>query len=106
MNDPEQNKVSAHNTTSKVPKEYFLSTNFPNPFNPTTKISYSLQKEGLVTIKVFDVLGNEVAVLVDEIKPEGKHEVEFNANNLPSGIYIYKMQSGKFIAVNKMILLR
>ncbi len=101
-----QHKIAVESPTLEVPKVYSLDQNYPNPFNPVNKISFGLPKEGLVTIKVFDVLGNEVAVLVDEIKPEGKHEVEFNANNLPSGIYIYKMQSGKFIAVNKMILLR
>jgi hypothetical protein len=71
---------------NQMPHKYFLRQNYPNPFNPTTKISYSLQKEGLVAIKVYDVLGNEVAELVNEVKTEGKHEVEFNAVNLPSGI--------------------
>lgn len=86
--------------------EYDLSNNYPNPFNPTTIISYSLQNEGLVIIKVYDVLGNEVAVLVNEVKPEGNYEIEFNAGNLPSGIYFCKMQTGKFSVVNKMILMR
>ena len=86
--------------------DYRLNAAYPNPFNPTTIISYSIKEEGLVTIKVYDVLGNEAAELVNEVKPEGFYEVEFNSINLPSGIYFYRMQSGKFIATNKMILLR
>jgi hypothetical protein len=93
---------SSHN----VPESDELFQNYPNPFNPTTKISYALPNEGLVTIKVYNILGNEVAQLINEVKPEGFYEVEFNAHNLPSGIYFYKMQSGKFMAVNKMILMR
>lgn len=86
--------------------EYSLSQNFPNPFNPTTKISYIMKEEELVTIKAFDVLGNEVQTLVNEVKPEGYYEIEFKADNLPSGIYFYKMQTRNFTAVNKMLLMR
>jgi len=86
--------------------DYALDQNFPNPFNPTTKISYSIKQEGIVTLKVYDVLGNEVATLINEVKPEGFYDVDFNANDLPSGIYFYKMQAGKFMAVNKMVLMR
>lgn len=92
---------------------FVLEQNFPNPFNPETKISYSVKVEGLITIKVFDVLGNEVAELLNEQKEAGYYEVNFDASNLPSGVYIYKMQvypagsgAGKFTAVNKMILMR
>ena len=98
-------KISS-NGEHQIPDEYSLANNFPNPFNPTTKITYALPKEGLVTIKVYDVLGNEVAELINGVKPEGFYEAEFNADNLPSGIYIYRMQAGKFTAVNKMILMR
>jgi hypothetical protein len=84
--------------------EYKLFSNYPNPFNPSTKISYSIKEEGLVTLKVYDVLGKEVAKLVNENKPEGIYEVEFNASNLPSGMYVYKLQAGNFTDVKKMLL--
>lgn len=87
-----------------IPNEYSLDQNYPNPFNPTTKITYSIKEEGLVTLKVYNVLGKEVATLVNENKPEGNYEVEFNASQLPSGMYIYKIQSGSFTDVKKMIL--
>ena len=85
----------------------FLRTsqeNYPNPFNPSTKISYSIKEEGLVTLKVYDILGKEIATLVNENKPAGIYEVEFNASALPSGMYIYKIQSGSFTDVKKMLL--
>ena len=88
------------------PENYELSQNFPNPFNPNTVIVYHLPIIGAVTLKVFDILGNEVALLVDEYKPAGSYEVEFNASGLSSGIYFYKLHSGSFIETKKMILLR
>jgi hypothetical protein len=87
-----------------VSNEYKLAQNYPNPFNPSTKISYSIKEEGLVTLKVFDILGKEIATLVNENKPEGNYEIEYNASDLPSGIYIYKIQSGSFLDVKKMLL--
>lgn len=87
-----------------VSNEYKLAQNYPNPFNPSTKISYSIKEEGLVTLKVFDILGKEIATLVNENKPEGNYEIEYNASDLPSGIYIYKIQSGSFMDVKKMLL--
>lgn len=83
---------------------YALNQNYPNPFNPTTKISYSIKEEGLVTLKVYDILGKEIATLVNENKPAGFYEAEFNASQLPSGMYIYKIQSGSFSDVKKMLL--
>jgi hypothetical protein len=84
--------------------EYELFDNYPNPFNPSTKITYSIKEEGLVTLKVYDVLGKEIATLVNENKPAGNYEAEFNASQLPSGMYIYKIQSGQFSDVKKMLL--
>ena len=83
-----------------------LEQNYPNPFNPSTKISYSIPQEGDVTLKIYDVLGNEVATLVSEEKPAGVYEVEFNAGNLSSGIYLYKLTAGNFIQTRKMILIK
>jgi hypothetical protein len=91
-----------------------LSQNYPNPFNPSTTIKYSIpsvtasetKQSQLVTLKVYDLLGNEVVTLVDEEKPSGSHEVYFNGANLSSGIYFYKLQAGSFIETKKMILLK
>ena len=85
---------------------YRLNQNYPNPFNPTTKISYSIPKDGLVTLKMFDVLGNEVAILVNENQAVDIYEVEFNAADLPSGIYFYKLTSENYTATKKLILLK
>ena len=88
----------------KEVNEYKLFNNYPNPFNPSTKISYSIKEEGLVSLKVYDVLGKEVATLVNENKSGGNYEAEFNASQLPSGMYIYKLKVGSFSDVKKMLL--
>ena len=85
---------------------YKLNQNFPNPFNPTTKISYQLPITSYVSLIVYDVLGNEVANLVDEEKPAGNYEIEFDASNLPSGIYYYAMITDLGSLSRKMILMR
>jgi len=101
-----------NNSQGKIPHEYQLLQNYPNPFNPNTKIRYAIprlrgdKRGGLVTLKVYDVLGNEIAVLVNEYKPAGVYEVVFDAYILPSGLYFYKLQSGSFTETKKMILLR
>lgn len=86
--------------------EFSLSQNQPNPFNPNTVISYQSPAASHVLLKVYNVLGNEVATLVSEQKPAGIFEVEFNAEKLPSGIYFYKLQAGSFTETKKMVLLR
>ncbi|NNL20406.1 MAG: T9SS type A sorting domain-containing protein, partial [Ignavibacteriaceae bacterium] len=98
------------------PSKYALSQNYPNPFNPSTTIRFSIPASSLVTLKVYDVLGNEVATLVSEKKPVGSYEVKFSATggsasggdvyNLPSGIYFYRLQANDFAQVKKMILLK
>jgi enterochelin esterase-like enzyme len=85
---------------------YDLSQNYPNPFNPVTKISYTLPQPDFVIIKVYNLLGEVVATLVDEEKPVGEYEVTFNGSNLSSGIYIYKMQAGMFSDAKKLILMK
>jgi len=89
-----------------TPKEFSLSQNYPNPFNPSTVIKYQLPISSQVTIKVYDILGDEIATLVNEEKPTGFYEVEFNASRLSSGFYIYKISAGNFVSTKKMILLR
>ena len=93
-------------STIGFPLEYKLLQNFPNPFNPNTNISYQLPNAGNVDIKVFDVLGREVATLVDEYKNAGNNEIEFNASNLPSGVYFYQLKSGNYLETKKMIFLK
>ena len=98
------------------PQTFLLSQNYPNPFNPSTKIKYSIPntsspllggaRGGLVTLKIYDVLGREVAILINESKQPGEYEVEFNTNNLPTGVYFYRIQVGNFIDIKKMILLK
>jgi hypothetical protein len=90
----------------EVPKTYSLSNNFPNPFNPSTKIRYSVSRSTLVQIKVYDILGNEIETLVNEEKPAGIYELNWNAVALPSGVYFYRIIAGSFIQTRKMILLK
>lgn len=89
-----------------TPSEYTLSQNFPNPFNPSTKINISLPEKSLVSLKIYDLLGKEVAELVNEELSAGKHSVEFNATALPSGMYFYNLKAGTFSETRKMTLLK
>ena len=89
-----------------LPQEYKLEQNFPNPFNPSTTIKYQLPTDSDVSLKVYEIVGNEVALLVNEFKAAGSYEVTFDANKLSSGIYFYKITAGSFINTKKMILLR
>ncbi len=98
-------------TTSVVPTELSLQQNYPNPFNPSTTIRYELTQQLLITIKIFNILGQEVATLVNEEKPAGVYEVEFNASQLSSGIYFYKLKAGSptgqvFTQTKKMSLIK
>ncbi|WP_337871646.1 T9SS type A sorting domain-containing protein [Ignavibacterium sp.] len=98
--------VSIENDNSELPNNFSLTQNYPNPFNPSTKISWQSPVSAHQTLKVFDVFGNEVATLVDEYKPAGSYEVEFNAKALSSGIYFYKLQASSFTETKKMIYLK
>ncbi len=95
-----------------TPLEFSLAQNYPNPFNPSTTIKYNIPSEGTglalsaVTLKVYDVLGKEVATLVNEEKPAGNFEIEFDATHLSSGVYYYQLRTGEFVETKKMILLR
>ena len=90
----------------EIPNIYALDQNYPNPFNPNTTIKYQLPRDGFVTLRVYDILGNEVISLVSEQKAAGKYEVNFDASQLASGIYIYKIQAGGFVSSKKMVLLK
>ena len=102
----------------QIPQELTLHQNYPNPFNPNTTIKWEMPKAGSVTLKIYDVLGNEVATIINEEFSAGKHEVEFSSHsgegrNLPagrqgltSGVFFYQIRSGDFIQTKKMILIK
>ena len=98
-------KNLALNGTNTI-TDYSLSQNYPNPFNPATVINYQLPKDGLVTLKIYNELGQEVKTLVNQYQSTGNYSVDFNASDLASGVYFYKLQAGDFISVKKMILLK
>lgn len=91
---------------AEVPTEFELHQNYPNPFNPSTIISWQAPVGSWQTLKIYDILGNDVATLVDEYREKGKYQVEFNASNLPSGVYIYKLTAGSFISSKKMTVIK
>lgn len=92
--------------SNNLPTGFALEQNYPNPFNPSTKISYKLPVSSNVTLKVFNSLGEEVRTLIDEQKEAGNYELEFNAENIPSGIYFYQLKTGTFIQTKKMMLMK
>ncbi|OQY72977.1 MAG: hypothetical protein B6D44_08670 [Ignavibacteriales bacterium UTCHB2] len=92
--------------TENIPQAFILNQNYPNPFNPSTIISWQSPVGSHQTLKIYDVLGNEVATLVDEYKPAGSYEVEWDASKYSSGVYFYKLQVGSFSEIKKMMLLR
>jgi hypothetical protein len=114
------NELTTVEAGKNVPMDFELAQNYPNPFNPSTKIKYTIptsplnpspsqgegQGEGFVSLKVYDILGNEVATLVNEVQQPGQYEVVFDAAGLASGVYIYRIQTAAYIDTRKMILLR
>jgi hypothetical protein len=98
--------VSVEESQSGVPTSSALSQNYPNPFNPSTTINYQLPTVNHVTLKVYDVLGREVATLVDEVKQPGTYSVQWDASEVASGVYYYRLTSGEFTQTKKLILLR
>lgn len=101
-----QVNVTGVKTQDNLPAVYSLSQNYPNPFNPATVINYEIPSSNRVTLKIYDILGNEVKTLVNENKPAGKYSVTFDASKLSSGVYFYRLDAGNFTSVKKMILLK
>ncbi len=89
-----------------VPNKYELSQNYPNPFNPTTVIKYQLKTAGRTTLIIYNLLGQEVKTLVNEVQSAGEHKVEWNASGIASGVYLYRLQAGKFVDTKKLILIK
>ncbi len=100
------NTVGVNNISTEVPKVFSLSQNYPNPFNPTTNIMFGVPKNSMVTIKVYDLLGREVAVLLNEQKQAGTYQVDFNAASLSSGVYFYRMEAGTFADIKRMVVIK
>ncbi|MCI0473050.1 MAG: T9SS type A sorting domain-containing protein, partial [Ignavibacteria bacterium] len=89
-----------------IPKKFTLHQNYPNPFNPVTKINYDIPKNTFVSLKIYDILGREAAVLVNETKQAGSYTVEFNASALTSGVYFYRLETSAYSEIKKMVLLK
>jgi hypothetical protein len=113
INDLYNQVTSIENRVNTLPEEFVLLQNYPNPFNPATTIKYQISKLSFITLKVYDVLGNEVATLVNEERPAGEYEIEFNSHSglsgikeLSSGIYFYQLKTINFIQTKKMLLLK
>lgn len=98
--------TAVENNNGHIPHTFTLFANYPNPFNPVTTIQYSIPKESFLIIKVYDVLGKEIATIVNERKSAGNYSIDFNASNLPSGVYLYSMQAGSFVSTKKFVLLK
>lgn len=104
--NPTGNTIGITNLSSEIPNSYSLSQNFPNPFNPTTNIKFAISKAGLVKLNVFDIMGREIEILVNENLSAGTFNADWNAENHSSGVYFYKIQAGDFTDIKKMILVK
>jgi parallel beta-helix repeat protein len=102
----EYSDATSVETSKDSPEKFALYQNYPNPFNPTTTISWQSPVSSFQTLKVYDILGNEVAILVNEEKPAGEYDISFDGIGLPSGVYIYQLISGNYIQTRKMLLLK
>ncbi len=102
----EEDNLISEQSSSNIPVEFSLKQNYPNPFNPNTNIQYDLPSDNFVSIKIFDVMGREISVLVNDFKTAGRYSVGFNGANLSSGIYYYKIEAGNFTQVRKMLLIK
>jgi hypothetical protein len=98
--------LNSEKKQSKIPQSFHLFQNYPNPFNPSTMIKYDLPKEGFVSLKIYNILGKEVRTLVSEYESAGTYNITFNASDLSSGIYFYRLSSGNFAQVKKLLLLK
>ena len=98
--------IGIRENNNNMPDKYSLSQNYPNPFNPVTNIKYQIPKNSFVTLKVYDVMGREVRTLLNEVKASGSYSIDFNASDLSSGVYFYKIQAGEFSQTKKMMLIK
>ncbi|RPI13221.1 MAG: T9SS C-terminal target domain-containing protein, partial [Ignavibacteriae bacterium] len=102
-----QDNKSGNGVNNNIPQTFALSQNYPNPFNPVTKINYDLPKDCKVTMVIYDILGREVLMLVNnEFKKAGRYTAIFNGSNLASGVYFYRIEADKFVQSKKMVLVK
>jgi hypothetical protein len=101
-----ESRITSINNDNFTPENFALAQNYPNPFNPATTINYQIPAKSNVTLKIFNILGKEISTLVNEEKPAGLYQVNFDASNLPSGVYFYRLQAGNFAETKKMLLLK
>ncbi|MBC6952446.1 T9SS C-terminal target domain-containing protein, partial [candidate division KSB1 bacterium] len=102
----EPTKVEENKTSAQAPGDFALSQNYPNPFNPSTKIDYAVTKTGLVRLAVYNVIGQKVATLVDGVRTAGSYTVTWEASNLASGVYVYRLEAGGQVYTRKLLLAR
>lgn len=100
------NYIGINVNKSNIPDKYYLSQNYPNPFNPITRLDFDIPKQGIVKLKIFDILGRDVVELVNEKKSPGSYSIDFNAAYLSSGVYLYKLESDGFVETKRMVLLK
>jgi hypothetical protein len=98
--------TSVERLSTDLPTDFSLGQNYPNPFNPVTTIKYELPRESKTTLKVFNALGQEIATLVDEQKQPGRYEVQWNAENFPSGVYFCRLQAGSFAQAKTLVVIK
>jgi hypothetical protein len=98
--------TSVEISSQQIAEDYYLYDNYPNPFNPSTKIKFLVPESSFVNLKVFDILGNQIATLVNELKSKGSYDVYFDGSGLSSGLYTYVLSSGSFFKSKKMLLLK
>lgn len=101
-----ESETFVETASNKVPEQFELNQNYPNPFNPTTEITFSLAEKGFTTLKVYNAIGQEISTLINQDLNAGKHQVVFNAQDLPSGIYFYKLESTNAVQMKKMALMK
>jgi hypothetical protein len=103
---PLSEMITSAEERKPLPVDFRLAQNYPNPFNPSTTIKYELPKSTVVRLSVFDMLGREVCVLVDERRDAGVHEVKFDGSSLASGVYLYRLQAGDYVQAKKFVVLK
>jgi Secretion system C-terminal sorting domain len=106
VDDQTSTGIESERLSEEIPVEYALEVNYPNPFNPSTRIEYALPEVGHVRLDVFDMLGRLVTTLIDSVQPPGQYGVTFDSGRLPSGVYLYRMTAGSFVQTNRMLLLK
>jgi hypothetical protein len=102
----EVSTVAGTTDPAGIPEDYVLENNYPNPFNPTTTIRFAIPKSSFVTLKVFNILGEEISTVLGERLPAGAHSVQWDGSPFPNGVYFYRLQAGPFLEIKTLVLLK